>query len=154
MLIKVRSRGSTAGQANAYSALSDLPHALPLSPQSATHANRDFCAGEYYVCNLLKLWFAQGFEPMTGIEPVPRVHGWSGEHLIGSIRFTPRTPPLARIGYACKLRICAGEYYIRNLLKPWFVQGFEPMTGIKPGNALLLANANTTKPLLREPLFK
>jgi hypothetical protein len=43
----------------------------------------------------------------------------------------------------------AGVYYVGNLLKSWFVQGFESMTGIEPGTALLLAFANTTKPLQR-----
>ncbi len=32
---------------------------------------------------------------------VPRVQGWPGEHLFGSIQFTLRTPPLAQIGYTC-----------------------------------------------------
>jgi hypothetical protein len=47
------------------------------------------------------------------------------------------------------MRIWAGEYYVHNILKSWFTQGFKPMIGIEPGTALFLAFANTTKPSRR-----
>jgi hypothetical protein len=74
------------GQANAYLALSDLPHALPPLPKSAALANPKFCSGEYHVCNLLKSWFAQGFKPMMGIKPMTTL----------SLANTNTTKPLQR----------------------------------------------------------
>ncbi len=121
MIIKVQTQGSTVGQTTAYSALSDLPRALRrngLVILSYDNKSAD-----------------------------PRVHGWADNCLFSSIRFTTCAPPLTPIGYACKSRKCAGKYYIHNLLKSWFTQGFEPMMGTEPCSALLLSYYNTTKPL-------
>jgi hypothetical protein len=76
-----------------------------------------------------------------------RVHGWPGIHLFGSVQFSRALPPLPELVTLANRKFCTGEYYICNFLNSWFTQGFEPMMGIEPGIALLLAFANTTKPL-------
>jgi hypothetical protein len=63
-LPKVRFRGSTVGQANAYFALSDFTRTPPPSPKLATLANNEYCAGKYYV-----ILFFRGFELGSGFIP-------------------------------------------------------------------------------------
>ncbi len=79
---------------------------------------------------------------------VPRVLGWLGIAHSALSDFPRELPPSPILATLAKLD-SAGKYYAENQA---FVvaRGMKPLSqGIKPGTALLLANANTTKPLQR-----
>ena len=81
---------------------------------------------------------------------VPRVLGWPGDHTpIQLYPILPRALPPSPVLATLANQESAGKYYAENQA---FVvaRGNETTSlGIEPGTALLLANANTTKPLRR-----
>jgi hypothetical protein len=91
---------------------------------------------------------------MSNKSAVPRVHGWPGKCLFGSILFYPaHIPPRPSWLRLLVTNIALGSI-TPKLTYILVVQGPEPQMGIKPGTALLRDAVEWRSYGQRNPLFE
>jgi hypothetical protein len=125
MLIKVRFRGSTVGQANAYFRLYTIypthtpPHPNQLRSLIANIALGSITPNLAYIVVTKSLQHHNGLVVLANANKstVLRVHGWPGKHLFSALTNLPRThTPSPKLAALANCKYCTGMYYTKSSL--------------------------------------